>query len=125
MCYRNRAAERAAADFARAAGYGFYNPYAFPWANPALLSPLAASLPLQAAAAEQAANTAAAKDKATSACSTGLSDGEGERESEREKKIILYIYNRIISEYDRHLDRSTDTLWMDNVRKEQWTEKIE
>ncbi|XP_050738859.1 paired box protein Pax-6-like isoform X2 [Eriocheir sinensis] len=74
---RNRAAERAAADFARAAGYGFYNPYAFPWANPALLSPLAASLPLQAAAAEQAANTAAAKDKATSASSTGHSDGEG------------------------------------------------
>ncbi|XP_045139389.1 paired box protein Pax-6-like isoform X1 [Portunus trituberculatus] len=73
---RNRAAERAAADFARAAGYGFYNPY-FPWANPALLSPLASSLPLQAAAAEQAANTAAAKDKGTSASSAGLSDGEG------------------------------------------------
>ncbi|ROT81259.1 putative paired box protein Pax-6 [Penaeus vannamei] len=36
---RNRAAERAAAEFARAAGYGLYNPYAFPWANPALLPP--------------------------------------------------------------------------------------
>ncbi|CAL4196940.1 unnamed protein product [Meganyctiphanes norvegica] len=34
---RNRAAERAAADFARAAGYGLYNPYAaaaaMPWAH--------------------------------------------------------------------------------------------
>ncbi|GAB6021478.1 hypothetical protein CHUAL_004082 [Chamberlinius hualienensis] len=28
---RNRAAERAAAEFARAAGYGIYHPYAFPW----------------------------------------------------------------------------------------------
>ncbi|XP_063877153.1 paired box protein Pax-6-like isoform X4 [Scylla paramamosain] len=73
---RNRAAERAAADFARAAGYGFYNPY-FPWANPALLSPLTSTLPLQAAAVEQAANTAAAKDKGTPASSAGLSDGEG------------------------------------------------
>ncbi|XP_042893309.1 paired box protein Pax-6-like isoform X2 [Penaeus japonicus] len=64
---RNRAAERAAAEFARAAGYGLYNPYAFPWANPALLSPLAA-LPLHAAAE----NAAAAKENA------GVhSDGEG------------------------------------------------
>lgn len=84
---RNRAAERAAADFARAAGYGFYNPYAFPWANPALLSPLAAaSLPLHAvAAAEQAANSAATAGKDSSGASTGsgaLSDGEGETQVE-------------------------------------------
>ncbi|XP_018026791.1 nuclear pore complex protein DDB_G0274915 isoform X2 [Hyalella azteca] len=51
---RNRAAERAAADFARAAGYGLYNSYAaaaaaaFPWANPASLL---ASLPSGSAAA--------------------------------------------------------------------------
>nr|XP_027209317.1 paired box protein Pax-6-like isoform X2 [Penaeus vannamei] len=65
---RNRAAERAAAEFARAAGYGLYNPYAFPWANPALLSPLAAALPLHAAAE----NAGAAKDSAGA-----HSDGEG------------------------------------------------
>ncbi|XP_047498826.1 paired box protein Pax-6-like isoform X2 [Penaeus chinensis] len=65
---RNRAAERAAAEFARAAGYGLYNPYAFPWANPALLSPLAAALPLHAAAE----SALAAKDSAGA-----HSDGEG------------------------------------------------
>ncbi|XP_045605145.2 paired box protein Pax-6 isoform X1 [Procambarus clarkii] len=76
---RNRAAERAAADFARAAGYGLYNPYAFPWANPALLSPLAASLPLHAAAAEHVAHNAAAAAAAkdSSAASGNHSDGEG------------------------------------------------
>ncbi|XP_063588379.1 paired box protein Pax-6-like isoform X1 [Penaeus indicus] len=65
---RNRAAERAAAEFARAAGYGLYNPYAFPWANPALLSPLAAALPLHAAAE----NAIGVKDSAGA-----HSDGEG------------------------------------------------
>uniref|UniRef100_A0A6A7G2H7 Nuclear pore complex protein DDB_G0274915-like isoform X1 n=1 Tax=Hirondellea gigas TaxID=1518452 RepID=A0A6A7G2H7_9CRUS len=61
---RNRAAERAAADFARAAGYGLYNPYAavaaaaFPWASHASLL---ASLPLGAAVAA-AAQDAGAKD---------------------------------------------------------------
>ncbi|XP_069945599.1 paired box protein Pax-6-like isoform X2 [Cherax quadricarinatus] len=79
---RNRAAERAAADFARAAGYGLYNPYAFPWANPALLSPLAASLPLHAAAAaEQAAHnaavSAAAAAKDSPSATSNHSDGEG------------------------------------------------
>ncbi|KAL7643991.1 UNVERIFIED_CONTAM: hypothetical protein RMT77_006004 [Armadillidium vulgare] len=42
---RNRAAERAATEFARAAGYGFYNPYAaaaFSWPPPSLLSTLSA-----------------------------------------------------------------------------------
>ncbi|KAK4305828.1 hypothetical protein Pmani_022298 [Petrolisthes manimaculis] len=44
---RNRAAERAAADFARAAGYGLYNPYAaaqaIPWSNPAAAAAAAAA----------------------------------------------------------------------------------
>ncbi|KAK8719064.1 hypothetical protein OTU49_014273, partial [Cherax quadricarinatus] len=44
---RNRAAERAAADFARAAGYGLYNPYAaagaMPWSNPAAAAAAAAA----------------------------------------------------------------------------------
>ncbi|XP_064121497.1 mucin-2-like [Macrobrachium nipponense] len=43
---RNRAAERAAADFARAAGYGLYTPYAtaaaMPWPNPAAAAAAAA-----------------------------------------------------------------------------------
>ncbi|XP_042869915.1 paired box protein Pax-9-like [Penaeus japonicus] len=52
---RNRAAERAAADFARAAGYGLYNPYAaaasMPWANPAAAAAAAAaSSPIWSAA---------------------------------------------------------------------------
>ncbi|CAL4084538.1 unnamed protein product, partial [Meganyctiphanes norvegica] len=48
---RNRAAERAAAEFVRAAGYGLYNPYTLPFAtllqsgnHAALLSPLTAAL---------------------------------------------------------------------------------
>ncbi|XP_042223299.1 paired box protein Pax-1-like [Homarus americanus] len=44
---RNRAAERAAADFARAAGYGLYSPYAaagaMPWSNPAAAAAAAAA----------------------------------------------------------------------------------
>ncbi|XP_050738857.1 paired box protein Pax-2-like [Eriocheir sinensis] len=44
---RNRAAERAAADFARAAGYGLYNPYAaaggMAWSNPAAAAAAAAA----------------------------------------------------------------------------------
>lgn len=47
LCYRNRAAERAAADFARAAGYGLYNPYAaaggMAWSNPAAAAAAAAA----------------------------------------------------------------------------------
>lgn len=45
---RNRAAERAAAEFARAAGYGLYppNPYsAFPWPSPTHLWPPGTSFP--------------------------------------------------------------------------------
>ncbi|XP_071534534.1 uncharacterized protein [Panulirus ornatus] len=75
---RNRAAERAAADFARAAGYGLYNPYAFPWANPALLTPLAAaSLPLHAAAADHMAHTTAPSPAHKDTVSVSHSDGEG------------------------------------------------
>ncbi|KAF2366678.1 Paired domain [Trinorchestia longiramus] len=56
---RNRAAERAAADFARAAGYGLYNSYAaaaaaaFPWANHASLL---AALPVSSASADSPAD---------------------------------------------------------------------
>ncbi|KAG1652119.1 Paired box protein Pax-8 [Nymphon striatum] len=51
---RNRAAERAAAEFARVAGYGVYSPYApsFPWhhpSNPASLWPHVSSANSQAA----------------------------------------------------------------------------
>lgn len=45
---RNRAAERAAAEFARAAGYGLYppNPYSgFPWPSPAHLWPPGSGFP--------------------------------------------------------------------------------
>ena len=51
VTHRNRAAERAAADFARAAGYGLYNPYGIgAWqANPA--AAIAAAAPLWGAAA--------------------------------------------------------------------------
>lgn len=45
---RNRAAERAAAEFARAAGYGLYppNPYGgFPWPSPAHLWPPGSGFP--------------------------------------------------------------------------------
>lgn len=45
---RNRAAERAAAEFARAAGYGLYppNPYSgFPWPSPAHMWPPGSAFP--------------------------------------------------------------------------------
>lgn len=45
---RNRAAERAAAEFARAAGYGLYTPHpygGFPWPSPAHLWPPGSGLP--------------------------------------------------------------------------------
>lgn len=45
---RNRAAERAAAEFARAAGYGLYppNPYSgFPWPSPAHMWPPGTAFP--------------------------------------------------------------------------------
>ncbi len=45
---RNRAAERAAAEFARAAGYGLYPPHpysGFPWPTTAHLWPGGAPLP--------------------------------------------------------------------------------
>lgn len=46
---RNRAAERAAAEFARAAGYGLYPPHpaypGFPWPAPSHMWPNAPTLP--------------------------------------------------------------------------------
>uniref|UniRef100_T1IUP7 Paired domain-containing protein n=1 Tax=Strigamia maritima TaxID=126957 RepID=T1IUP7_STRMM len=51
---RNRAAERAAAEFARAAGYGMYHPYAFPWAAAAHLWPPFGATGVAAAASSAA-----------------------------------------------------------------------
>lgn len=46
--FRNRAAERAAAEFARAAGYSLYNPYAaaaaFGWTSPHVIPSVAGAV---------------------------------------------------------------------------------
>ncbi|XP_066990563.1 paired box protein Pax-7-like isoform X3 [Macrobrachium rosenbergii] len=81
---RNRAAERAAAEFARAAGYGLYNPYAFPWANPALLNPFSsAALPMTAADPTNH-NSSSSKDAASP--TDANSDGEGSSPSSRDQQ---------------------------------------
>ncbi|XP_064121499.1 paired box protein Pax-6-like isoform X2 [Macrobrachium nipponense] len=80
---RNRAAERAAAEFARAAGYGLYNPYAFPWANPALLNPFSsAALPMAAA---DPTNHSSSSSKDAASPTDAHSDGEGSSPSNRDQ----------------------------------------
>ncbi|XP_068229988.1 paired box protein Pax-6-like isoform X2 [Palaemon carinicauda] len=80
---RNRAAERAAAEFARAAGYGLYNPYAFPWANPALLNPFSSTaLPMTA----DPTNHSGSFSKDAASPTDAHSDGEGSSPSNRDQQ---------------------------------------
>lgn len=75
---RNRAAERAAAEFARAAGYGLYppNPYAgFPWPSTAHLWPPGAGFPGISPGSTTTASGTAGSPGSGSHDTLGSSDG--------------------------------------------------